>query len=165
MTNISNTLSEIDESIEKEAKLACGDIDTICDALCKYESMQKGAAQCYFDKMCKEATISPENQIMIKNAFEKKVDSVSGMPKISLDIHESLTQKSDYSLGDFSLQKTATESFTKSVITDSGEYIDGILGLTKIASSMQEELANIDELKSMRSVLETDVKNILDNQE
>jgi len=163
MENIGNQLKEYRGELEKRANIICQNIDTIVDALTKYEAMQKGAAQAYFTEFCKVASFEPKLQVLIKNEFEKKAKTIVGMENVELSTHDSLVKEKDFSLGGYSLAKTASEKYEKTVITDLGVSVAGVAGLSKIAKTIEEDIVSLQAISEEEKALRKEVEDALND--
>ena len=164
MRNINSRLGELESGIQKEAMSIYDNVDSACYALLRYEECHRGAAQEVFNKMCKIASIEPKEQFLYKNMMSKKASEFASNINSNLDICDIHKEEHDYSLGNYTMNKTASEDKYPTIKTDSGTSINGINGLVKIAIDTSERLSSLNELLRVKHELEQEVKDTLDNE-
>ena len=164
MRNIDAKLSELESGIKKEAMTIYDNVDSVCYALLRYEEGKNGAAQEAFDEMCKLASIEPKEQALYKNMMSKKASEFPSNINSNIDICDIHKVEHDYSLGAYTMQKTASENKYPVIKTSSGTTVDGMCGLLKLASETSERLCALRELSSAKNELEQEVKDALDSE-
>ena len=163
MKNIREKLSELDAGIQKEAMVICDNLANTAFALLRYEERQNGLAQKAFDELCKTASIEPKEQILYKNAMIKKASEFVSAVNSELNICDIHKKEHDYSLGAYSMQKTASVNHYPTIKTDVGATVSGMEGLVKLACDTSERLGILRELVAAKNELEQEVKETLDN--
>ena len=163
-TKIIDNDKNLKRHIEKQAMTVCNDLMNCAYTLLKYESLEKGAAQKAFNELCKTAEIPMDKQLLYKNAMKKKASALVSEHNLApnvdcnIDFCDISHKDADFSLGDFSLNKQASSTWDV-VQTDTGEVVDGMTGLVKLARDCEAAMNKMNELKSVRE----DLKKVLDN--
>lgn len=163
MRNINSRLGELENGIQKEAMSIYDNIDSACYALLRYEECQKGLAQEAFDEMCKTASIGPKEQVLYKNMMSKKASEFASNINSDIITCDIYKKEHDYSLGNYTMNKVASEKKYPTIKTDGGTVVNGISGLVKLASDTSKRLLSLNELIKTKNELEQEVKDTLDN--
>lgn len=165
--NISHELDNIELGIKKQASIISDELMNSAYAMLKMEAIVPGTAQKVFNDMCKTAGVSAETQMLYKRAMEeksgimKKSHAIPDNTSAELKLCDIYEKTASFSLGKYSLQE-AKEAYP-SVKTDTGEIINGLSGLCKIASDVSLHIDELAELRTKKESLSKEVSEILDN--
>jgi hypothetical protein len=133
-------------------------IYTIAEALIKYDRSYKDAQE-IFDAVCKEASINKGDQCLIKKAISQKVGQLKEAKQLpdDYDFNVELVDNnavSEFSLGKFSLLKTAKESKSNAhiqpIVTDNGQVIKSVETLVNMAKNIESQKSKVSDLKSKK---------------
>ncbi len=137
------------------------DVDCVAEALVKYAQLHQDTNE-IFENVCKGAGLLKKNQLLIKEAVEKKINTLKEFKKvannfeISLSLVDGTSPKSELSLGDYSLIKEAKEGSSNGmpqVITDK-KLIKGYSSLIELATKIQERQEELDKKVPKKQQLE-----------
>ncbi|MEG0728214.1 MAG: hypothetical protein RR420_01190 [Anaerovoracaceae bacterium] len=154
---MANQLSEekmkADAMVDKIASLVAEDIEKIAEA---FVSMQiKGMdIQDNFDSMCRAIDANADFKVMIKSACEHKSQTMFDsketkiLHKVALDL-SGKPEEQDFSLGKYSMIKTASERFKNwNINVGKNDFIKDLGDLVKRAQSVQEGIECIAQCKA-----------------
>lgn len=138
---IAKAINELDEDIEKIAKELYEDYGAIANSLIKV-AQHNGDSQALFETICKQAQLDTNYQEAIIDLFTEKVANykelgyIAPSANIELSLVQDLTPEQDFSLGKYSLSKSASEEVPV-VVTNKG-VIKDVNNLITLANKIEK---------------------------
>jgi len=158
--------SQLDLDLSEAIQKVANEVYTVAEALIKYDRAMKDS-QSIFDKMCKGAGVTKHEQLIYKKALEQKIGQLKEARVLPEDYSLELTlsdinEEEKFTLGKYSLIKTALHADETPVITDNGKMVRSVNDLISMAKDIKikrEKVLDLNNKKKILGAMKGDNKN------
>jgi hypothetical protein len=156
---LAKEINQLDSDLSTAIQKVADDIYTVAEALIKYDRGFKDS-QSIFNKMCKEAQVTKGEQVLYKKALEQKIaqlKEVRVLPEnYSLELSLSdMNEKDKFSLGKYSMIKTALHADEQPIITDNGKMIKSVSDIVNMAKNIKKNREVVLSLNDKKKKVES----------